>query len=392
MNMHKPVLLAAICAATTLAAASCALRRDRAEESGDPLAAGWRFACAITNDVKDRAACQEKVALAYLARGDCATALQHGAQIENWRQGVVLAEVAATLAEGGQTNAALERAAQAEAIARGIQDWQRDLILARVVKTKALLGKEDEAGRWSDFYRSNRDYRGEVAAYHALALARGGRLTNALAVLDGLADTTHLDVTSGRANGYLLLAKAGHLDPAQSSNALAQARAASERVAGWKGVVVQMRLADTAADLGHKELARAWLSGITSNLLAGAEAGRGNAAGLGRLAIGWAGLRDAERLAECERAAEPLIRQLQNIEQPALFAALGEARARLGDIQKGLTYYDHALELAGQLTNPRPRAIACVDICLSLDRARLRHRQISEGMNRLLAGFGAVHG
>ena len=302
----------------------------------------------------------------------------------------MLAEAAATLAEAGQTNAALERAAQAEAIANGIQDWQRDLIQSRVVKTKALLGKEDEAGRWSDFYQSNRDYRGEVAAYQALAHARGGRLTNALEVLDGLADTTHLDVTSWRANGYLLLAKAGHLDTVQSSNALEQAWAASGRIPGWKGVVVQMGLVDTAANLGQKDLARAWLAGISSNLLAGAASGHGHAAGLGRLAICWAGLRDGARVAECAGAAEPLIRQLQNIEQPAGFAMLGEAWARLGDTQKALPFYAQALELAGQLTNPRPRAIACMDICLSLERARLSLKPVREGMNRLLADFGAT--
>jgi tetratricopeptide (TPR) repeat protein len=395
MNTHGWVGLSLAAAAALVVATSCAPQAERGATaaSGDPLEAGWRFACAITNDAKDRAACQEKVALAYLARGDCDTALKLGAQIGPWRQGVVLAEAAATLAEGGQTNAALERAAQAEAIARGIQDWQRDLIQARVVKAKALLlGNEEEAGRWSGFYKSNRDYRGEVAAYQALALARGGRLTNALEVLDGLADTTHLDVTSWRANGYLLLAKAGHLDTAQSSNALGQAWAASERISGWKGVVVQMGLVETAADLGQKELARAWLTGISSNLLAEAESGRGHASGLGRLAVCWAGLRDGERVAECARAAEPLIRQLQTIEQPALFAMQGEAWARLGDVQKALTSYEQALELAGQLTNPRPRAIACVEICLSLERARLRLKPVSEGLNRLLAGFGATHG
>ena len=113
---------------------------------------------------------------------------------------------------------------------------------------------------------------------------------------------------------------------------------------------------------------------------------------MAQLAVRWGLLREAERVAACERAAEPLIRQLQAIEQPALFALLGEAWARLGDTQKGLTYYEHAMALAGQLTNPRPRAMAGVDICLSLERARLRHRPVSEGLNRLLAGFGATHG
>jgi tetratricopeptide (TPR) repeat protein len=375
-----------------MAATSCVPRHDRAAESGDPLAAGWRFACAITNDADDRAECQDRVALTYLSRGDADRALELGERIENWRKGVVLAEAAAHLAQTGRTKAALEHTAQAEAIGRDIQDWQRDRVLVRVAKTKAFLGNAENVGRLSAFYRSNQDYRGEVAAYHALALARDGQVTNALAALDELADGKGFDVSSWRANGYLLLATSGRLDGPQTSNALALAWAASETVPGTRRREIQMELTAEAVALGARAQARGWLENIASNVLNSTGPAHLKAPLAAKLAVGWAQIGQVERLADCERAAEPLIRQLQKIEQPALFALLGEARARLGDVQKGLTYYEHSLELAGQLTNPRPRAIACVEICLSLDRARLRHRQISEGLNRLLAGFGADHG
>lgn len=377
-----------------VAATSCAPRPERhaAPDPDDPLQAGWRFACAITNDPDDRAECQAKIAMAHLARGEGDAAVTLGERIENWRQGVVLAEAAAFLAEGGQTNAAWERAAQAEAIGRGIQDWQRDRILSRVAKTRALLGKEEDTGKQSAFYRNNLDYRGEAAAYHALALARGGQVTNAVALLDGLADTIHLDVSSWRADGYMLLAKAGHLDGTQTSHALALAWAASDQVPGTKRPHVQLGLVEQAAALGAKTSAQTWLDGISTNILAATISAHIKAPLVAQLAARWGMLGQAQRVAECERAAEPMIRQLQSIEQPALFALLGEAWARLGDTQKALTHYEHALELAGQLTNPRPRAMACVEICLSLERARLRHRPVSEGLNRLLAGFGAPHG
>jgi tetratricopeptide (TPR) repeat protein len=371
---------------------SCSPRAERRDTAmlGDPLAVGWRFACAITNDPKDRAECQEKIAMAYIARGECDKALTLSERIENWRKGVVLAEVAASLAESGQTNAALDRAAQAEAIGRSIQDWQRDRILTRVAKVKAILGRVEEAGKVGAFYRSNRDYRGEAAAYHALALARGGQVTNALAVLDGLAEEEHLDVSSWRASGYMLLAKAGHLDAAQTSNAFAQAWAASQAVPGNMQFDVQMRLIDEAAPSGSAQ-AQPWLDALHSNVLNSAAPPHIKAPIAAQLAIRWGAMGQADRLSECEQAAEPLIRQLQGIEQPALFALLGEAWARLGDVKKALTVYEHALELAGPLTNPRPRAIACVDICLSLEKARLSHKLITEGLNRLLAGFGAAH-
>jgi hypothetical protein len=381
-------------AVAALAAGCCA----RGPEGGaaaaeDPLAAGWRFACAITNDAKDRAACQEAVAMAYVARGDCDRSLELSERIGDWRRGVVLAEIAAKLAEGGRTNEALERAAQAEAIGRGIQDWQKDLILVRVAKTKALLGKEAEVGRWRAFYRTNQDYRGEIAAYHALTLARDGQITNALAALDSLADSTHLDVSSWRAYGHLLLARDGHLNGEQTSHAFAQAWIASDKVPGAKRWDVKMDLAQTATACGETALARAWLNEVSSNLVpVAAAAGHLTAPALGRLAIRWGELKDAERVAACAQAAEPLIRQQQNIEQPGLVVLLGEAWARQGDTPRALAYYEHAMDLAGQLPNRRRRAISCVEICLSLERAGLRRPQAGKGLSRLLAGFGATHG
>lgn len=381
-----------------LMAAACSRLPEQggAAKSDDPLDAGWRFACAITNDAQDRAACQERIALALLERGECDKALKLGAQIDDWHKGTVLAEAAARLAQAGRTNEAMQRTAQAEAIAVGIQDWQRDFILVRAAKAKAFLGKGEDVERWNDFYQSNRDYRGQVAAYRALALARAGQITNALAALEALADTTFLDVSSWRVSGYLLLAKEGRLSAAQTTNALMAAWVASERVPGNKRWDLQMNLAEAVATSGNRALAREWLAGVSSNLLSGGTStslpSRVSAALLGRLAVQHAGVKDAQWVAACARAAEPLIGQLQSIEQPAVLALFGEAWVRQGDVAKGLGYYARAMETAGRLINARPRALACVDICLSLDRAPLRHQQISAGLNRLLAGFGAAHG
>jgi hypothetical protein len=379
--------------AALAAAVSCAPREDPpAAASSDPLQAGWRFACAITNDPDDRAECQEKIALAYVARGEVEPALLLAERVENWRKGVVLAEAAASLAASGRTKAALERAEAAEAIGRGIQDWQRDRILARVAKARAMLGNTAEVGRQSAFYRSNQEYRGELAAYHALALARGGDASNALAVLDGLAEEKQLDVAGWRANGYLLLAKDGRLDAQQTSNAFEQAWAASQWVPGNKRFDMQMKLMDEAVSRGAAAQAAPWLENVCSNALGSVAPAHIKAPIVAQLAIRCGAMGQAARLAECERAAEPLIRELQNIEQPALIAWLGEARARLGDSQTSLTHYEQALALAERLNNPRPRALACVEICLSLERARLRHSPVSEGLNRLLTGFGTTHG
>jgi len=376
------------------AATSCAPRTERrvAEVADDPLQAGWSFACGITNDADDRAECQEKIALAYLERGDSEKGLTLGGRIENWRKGVVLAEAATRLAQAGRTEEARRWVIEAEVIGRNIQDWQRDRILARVAKTKALLGQEDEVGRWSAFYRSNLDYRGELAAYHALALARAGDMTNALTALGDLDDSTHIDVSSWQAHGYLLLARAGYLNGEKLTQALTKAWAAAARVPGNKRPDVQWGLIMDAAALGAREQALAWMEEASPVWQAWQAPAHLRVPVLARLAIAWGALGRTENVVECAREVESLIHQLQAIEQPAVFAMLGEAWARMGDTQKALRCYEHAFEVTGQLINPRPRAIACVDICLSLERAGLRHRTVSEGLNRLLAGFGAPHG
>jgi tetratricopeptide (TPR) repeat protein len=308
--------------AALAAAVSCAPREDPpAAASADPLQAGWRFACAITNDPDDRAECQEKIALAYVARGEVETALLLVERVENWRKGVVLAEAAASLADSGRT-----------------------------------------------------------------------QVTNALAVLDGLAEAKQLDVAGWRANGYLLLAKDGRLDAQQTSHAFEQAWAASQGVPGNKRFDMQMKLMDEAVSRGAAAQATPWLENVCSNVLGSAAPAHIKAPIIAQLAIRCGAMGQAVRLAECERAAEPLIRELQNIEQPALIAWLGEARARLGDSQTSLTHYEQALALAERLSNPRPRALACVEISLSLERARLRHGPVSEGLNRLLTGFSTPNG
>ena len=392
MKLNKEAILSVFGISVLMVATSCSLQSERrtAAVADDPLNAAWQFAYAITNDPADRAECQDRVAQAYLARGDYTTALKLGEQITDWHKGVVLAEVAASLAEIGKTSVAMTLVTQAEAIARPIEDWQRDRIRVRAVKAKALLGQEEDAGRISQFYQGNQDYRAEVTAYHALSLARAGQITNAFEVLTSQAGTTNLDLSGWRAKGYLLLANAGHLNAAQASNAFAQGWASS--APGWQNVQVQMSLVESVAACGDRAQARMWLDSVSSNVLTGPVPTHIRPQLLCQLGIQWSMLGETQRVDECVQVAEPLIRKLQNIDQPVLFALLGEACVRLGSEQRGLTYYGQALEMAGQLTNRRPRAMACVDICLSLERTRLRTKLLGERVNLLLLGFGADHG
>ena len=154
-----------------------------------------------------------------------------------------------------------------------------------------------------------------------------------------------------------------------------------------------MELADAAVEAGAETVAREWMAAVATNLAVHATLpSHLQAPLLGRLAVRWGMLGAADRLTECIATIEPMVHQLQAIEQPAIWALLGEAWTRLGEPDQAFVYYERAVESAGQLINPRPRAIACVEICLSLNRAGWRDARTDAGLNRVLASFGATNG
>lgn len=348
----------------------------------DPLALGWRFASSIANDAKDRARCRENVALALLERGDAAQAIALAEQIENWRQAVVFAEAAAHLAEAGAAEKAERLVRRAEARAHTIQDWQRDRIVVRTVKAKAFLGRGDEVAKRAAFYGSNRDYRAEVAAYEALALAREGRVTNGLARLDRLAGETYFDIAAGRAEGYLMLAREGFEHPGAPQRILEEAWRASTNVSNIRQWRIQVNVVAEATRQAHDEQARAWLSALSSNVTASTLPAHIKSPLLGSVALRWAVLGEAERTAACIAAAEPLIESIQTIEQPALWALLGEASLASGDLEAARPWYRRAIDVAANLVNPRPRGMAFVEICLSLERSGMKDAELFAELKR----------
>lgn len=89
---------------------------------------------------RERAQCQEWVALAYLDAGDPIAAARCAESIEGWRRGECEGLIGVQYALKGDRELALKYARLATERATGEQDWRRERILIEAAKIHAILG------------------------------------------------------------------------------------------------------------------------------------------------------------------------------------------------------------------------------------------------------------
>jgi hypothetical protein len=358
----------ALLALLALLAGAC---RAPAPPPREAAALAWDYACAITNDAKDRAAAQQEVALAYLAADQLTVAVEHAAAIADWRRGLVLAEAAATLAGRDERSGASNLLARAALVAAGAQDWQRDRIRRHMARAKALLGLDRELSAEVESYNNPQDYRGPARAYHAVSLARQGRPEQAREILEELAEATDYETALARVDAYRMLADRGAGAPDAVAAALEAAWAAAARVPGNRRWELQFDLLKQMAPVAP-ERARACADEACAALEAAPFPAHIRLPLLTRAAQCRARLGDREGLAHWAALAEAILRsrtELEPMEIAAGWTAVGEARAAGGDIEGAGAAYDQALDVTAGLVNPRPRCRAAVALCLSLERS-----------------------
>lgn len=365
--------------------------RDAASPSPSPaLEQGWVHACSITNDPVDMAVCQEKIALAYVRRGDAGRALELGRRIDSWQKGLVLAEAAALLAERGRVEASQALVAEAREAAKPIEDWMHDWIVVRIARAEAFLGLEDAIHRARVRYGENRDYLAQVAGCEALLRARQGRVDDALAILQALADADYFDIATGRAEGYVLVADKGKLQKADALRVLDLGAEAALKVKGYRKHELALDLVDARLRHGDAAGAREQLERTTEAIAASRYPGHIRTPLMAGAALRWGRLGERGRVEALQKDAEPLIEaDTLDIERPSIHALFAEAWAAAGDRARALEDYGRAMKLASELANPRPRAKALVDIGLSLARSGIEEPSLVE----MLHPRGAVsHG
>jgi tetratricopeptide (TPR) repeat protein len=330
----------------------------------------FRFASAIVADAKDRARAQEAVVRDYADRGALDEALRRAEEIEGWRRGVILADLAGELARLGRTDEARDLARRAEEVRRAIRDWQNPRIAAHLAQSLALLGEFEESRRIAmDLIAyDGQQYAGRSVSVIASGYAAQGSFEQAMEEMAKLDGTEDLYDSWWRTIGLIAVAHETKLSDAQRLEALREAQRAAEGIAGWKRGEALAGIAEEFVSLGQRKAALEVLQEadrIIGELDDGVPV---KAVLLTNLARAWTIVADHDRARALLRQAEPLVPRALDIERPGVWAGLAEVYAMAGQPEQARRLYSVALDTAESLVNARPRALAAVAICRSMSR------------------------
>jgi hypothetical protein len=339
-------------------------------------------------DDKDRNKARAEVAGAMLFDGHPERAKEMADGIEDWRRGAIYADMVVYQVLHGLSrfdNEALLDAASR--VADENIEWRMVRVHEHIAMAKAVQGKTEEVEAIRTRFEIDNAVRGKLGAYLALAKARTGMEKEALTELERLGGETLFDINIWNVQGLLLLAREGGGPEESRLNALEAAWAAADKVPGFKKHQIKMQVIEAWGAAGKTEQTMAAMEDVDSAVVGLGHPAHIKAPLMAEVAISWAKQGDAERV----RVLEPLILSLidsddmQNIERPAALALIAEANGLAGNRDRALELYKMALERSLELVNPRPRALAAVSVCLSLQRSGLGTAELEESLKRLHA-------
>jgi len=336
----------------------------------DAFDTAFRFATAIEADPNDQAMAQERVVSGLIALGRLDEAGQRAATIKGWRKGTTCADLARSWAEKGRPDKARDYLDQAEAARRAATDWGGPRIAAHMAEALAVLGDVERATSLAAQLASDdpRQYGGRAAAAVAGGLAQTGDFAGAMARLRTLDNERDFDVAWWRTTGYRDLARRPGLTPAERAEALRAARVSADGVSGWKR-------GEALVDIARESLKRDDPAAAREALVTAEEVIAPlpptlpvKASLMSDLAEAWDLRKETGRARRLLQRAEKETPAAAVIDRPGALAAIAGARWAIGDKAAARALYDRGLSEAEALVNARPRALAAVDICLSLGK------------------------
>ncbi len=393
------LLLTCSWGAALSAAGTSTVKPAAAPAKQTPAAAGqaafdwaFRLASAIASDANDRSMAEELAVLDMGLYGALDEAIRRADEVDGWRRGVAYAELAKMLIAGGRIEDAKALLDKARGVRVATQGWQGPRIDAHVAQAAALLGDEAAGAALTRVFDPNdRQYFGRPAATRAAALAAKGDFDGAMALLRPLDGSQDEDVAWWRTAGYVDVAQATPLAPAQRAVALAAARTSAAGIPGWRRAEALGRVAKACAEMKQTGPLRAVLEEAETIALGlDPDVATLRAPLLAETARGWARAGDAERAARLLAEAEATAPRALPTERPALFADVANGWHAAGEADRARDAWETAFRITEGLVNARPRALAAVEIAraygragIALDEATLRR------FATLLAGLKA---
>ncbi|MFW5893983.1 MAG: hypothetical protein ACOCUY_02490 [Verrucomicrobiota bacterium] len=323
--------------------------------------------------IKSRSLAQRRVVQTLIELENPDMAIRSAEQIKNWHRGAAHAEVAAFLAERGDREAALEQLAQAEKIARAIDTWHKDRILAHMAQALEYVKAPSAMKNLTEGIAEH-----EAAKIHHVRsrLTKPERYAEQMASLNELLSETDFDVKRQALLGASALFDTFYADPERRDEIEENIRNAAEELPATLKIELFLQLADAA--LHHNDTAGAVKIVHECRKLFE------NAAWRPRFGIPvLARIAGTAHRAGDEKTAKSLIEQAKteyqrkgeeivNIYRAETLIPVAEA-ARLSEGENAArAIYRQAMEAAFLNPNSRPRAEDLSAVCLSMAKTGVK--------------------
>ena len=350
----------------------------------------FRFASAITPDPKDMAKAQAAVVGDYAHLGRLEQAAFAAMQIQGWRKGVALADLAKAEALRGRNEEAGKLLRSAEEVEAATAGWQKPRIRSHIAGALAAMGELDRSRQMiSSLEQADRAYAGQTASTVSSGFVAEGRYDEAMESLKKESDEKDAYVAWRRTAGFVAIASNDKAGRSRRLEALSEAKVSAKAIPGWKQASALQSIAAAYLGLGKRKEAVKALDQAGEIMKALPETVTLRAALLSNLARSWIELGEGKKARRLLVLAEPMVAGAMVIEQPGLYGNLAVSYSMLEDKAEASRLLEVALGSAGDLKNSRPRALALVTICRTFGRHGL---DLDEGhradLDRLFESLG----
>ncbi len=350
----------------------------------------FRFASAIRTDLNDRGRAQADVALAAAQVGQLEQARAWADEVTGWRRGMVYAELAVPLAKRGRTAEARALLAQAEEMSQRIEDWSGPRVAAHVAAALAQLGERERSAQISG--KLEGEERLKALPVAIAPLVEAGQFEAAMEVLGKITGVHAFDLRIAQVRAYLKLAEHPSLRAqwGKRKRALTAALAVAAELPVTVRAETAVAVADQFRGMGFRGDARRTLAEVETALVAEGGNAFYLAPVLVQVALAWDRLEERGRCRGLLVEALRGVTEAQDIDQPFVYAAVAGGYAAIREERQARQLYATGFELAGQLINSRPRALAVVELCRSMGLHGLRVTAAEQArLQELYDGLGA---